>query len=585
MHATSAEPTPRDLSTPPLTARAVATGMTLGAILSACNIYTGLTIGWGTNMSITAIVVSHALWLAARRASGGRVAPWTILENNVNQAAASAAANVSSAGLVAGIPALTILTGRRLGWAELAAWVFSVCAVGVVAAVALRRQMIEVDRLPFPAGIACAETLREMYARGAEAVARLRAMMAAGVVAAAVKVLRELGVTAPLALPGASGGVGLGQLGFTLDATLLFPAIGGLIGLRGGVSLLFGAAVGWGILSPRLLAAGAVRSPAFQDAVEWLLWPGVTLMVVSSLASVAFSWRSFLATFRPRRGPAGAALPPEAGDVSRRAFLVALAGALVLSAALQHALFGIGWVLAVLAVLLSAVLALVAGRVSGETNTTPVGPMGKVTQLTFGILSPADPVTNLMAANVTGGAASQCADLLHDLKTGWLIGASPRAQAVGQIAGAAAGALAGSAFYLLLVPDPVRQLGTPEWPAPAMITWKAVAQLFLKGFGALPPGAGAATLVAVALGVLLPVLERRFVGARPFLPSASAVGLALVVPASASLAMFAGAVAATIVGRAAPAWSARFLVSVLAGLIAGESLTGVGIAIQRIAGR
>ena len=58
--------------------------------------------------------------------------------------------------------------------------------------------------------------------------------------------------------------------------------------------------------------------------------------------------------------------------------------------------------------------------------------MGKVTQLIFGVLSPENVAGNLMAANVTGGAGSQCGDMLHDLKTGLLIGASPRQQALSQ---------------------------------------------------------------------------------------------------------------------------------------------------------
>jgi hypothetical protein len=64
------------------------------------------------------------------------------------------------------------------------------------------------------------------------------------------------------------------------------------------------------------------------------------------------------------------------------------------------------------------VLAIVALRVSGETNVTPVGPMGKVTQLSFAVLDPGNVSTNLMAANVTGGSASQAGDMMHDLKTG-----------------------------------------------------------------------------------------------------------------------------------------------------------------------
>src|SRR5688572_33470219 len=78
---------------PQFTLRALATRMLLGAVLSLCNIYTGLKIGWGTNMSNTAVLVAYAVWLVPTRLFGRR--PYGILENNLNQAAASAGASIS----------------------------------------------------------------------------------------------------------------------------------------------------------------------------------------------------------------------------------------------------------------------------------------------------------------------------------------------------------------------------------------------------------------------------------------------------------------------------------------------------------
>ena len=108
--------------------------------------------------------------------------------------------------------------------------------------------------------------------------------------------------------------------------------------------------------------------------------------------------------------------------------------------------------------LLSFAMAIVAVRVAGETSITPVGAMGKVTQLVFGLIAPNNAASNLMAANVTGGAASQCADLMNDFKCGLHIGASPRRQWLAQMLGALAGATAGSAFYLLLIQNPSSEL-------------------------------------------------------------------------------------------------------------------------------
>ena len=80
----------------------------------------------------------------------------------------------------------------------------------------------------------------------------------------------------------------------------------------------------------------------------------------------------------------------------------------------------------IIAIILSAVLSIVAVRSVGETDINPVGGMGKVTQLAYGGLAPGQMSTNLMAAAITGAGASQAGDMMQDLKTGHLLGASPR---------------------------------------------------------------------------------------------------------------------------------------------------------------
>ena len=106
-------------------------------------------------------------------------------------------------------------------------------------------------------------------------------------------------------------------------------------------------------------------------------------------------------------------------------FAVGQLVSLVALAWLGHVSFGMPVWQSVIAVALSFLLALVACRVTGETDTTPVGAMGKVTQLTFGALSPGNVNVNLMSANITAGAATSAADLLTDLKSGYLLGAQP----------------------------------------------------------------------------------------------------------------------------------------------------------------
>ncbi len=135
------------------------------------------------------------------------------------------------------------------------------------------------------------------------------------------------------------------------------------------------------------------------------------------------------------------------------------------------------------------VLATVAARVVGETSVAPIGAIGKVSQLTFGALAPGQPITNLMTANVAGGAAGQSADLLNDFRAGHEVGASPARQVVAQCGGVIIGSLVGSLVYLMLITDPATQLLTPEWPAPAVATWKAVAETLSVGLSGIPQSA------------------------------------------------------------------------------------------------
>ncbi len=593
MDATEAEFPPVNVTDPQLTIRAVASGVVLGGVLSLCNIYSGLKIGWGFNMSITAALLSFGFFKVAERA-GSR--PYGMLENNINQTTASSAASISSAGLVAPIPALTILTGESLSWPVLAIWTFAVSLVGVVVAIGLRRQMIVVDRLPFPNGIAAGETLKEMYARGAEAMARVKMLLAGGAIGAAAKLVIHFAKIKKLALPGAvtakaGGATGAAKytmtnLGFSLDPSPLMVAVGMIIGPRAGLSMLLGALVAWGYIAPMALDAGWAEAGAegklwFGKINKWMLWPGVTMMVTASLTSFAFSWRSVVRALTGTRGSDQASDKVSEHEVPKKLFLGGLLIALILASATQVGFFGIAAWMAVLGTLLTFVLAIVAGRVSGETGITPVGPMGKVTQLLFGVIAPGAPAANLMAANVTGGAASQCADLLHDMKAGAMIGASPKLQTFAQLFGVLSGATVGSAGYLLLVPDPAGMLLTDEWPAPAVAAWKAVAELFSVGLSAMPEMAPRAMVIAGAIGIVLAILEKVMPksGAH-WIPSPTGIGLALVIPASYSISMCLGGLISWSGSKWFGKWSKRFMIVLAAGVIAGESLVGVGLAVS-----
>jgi uncharacterized oligopeptide transporter (OPT) family protein len=200
-----------------------------------------------------------------------------------------------------------------------------------------------------------------------------------------------------------------------------------------------------------------------------------------------------------------------------------------------------------------------------------------------GAALPGNVSANLMCATVTGGAASQCADLMNDFKTGKMLGSTPRSQWISQGVGALAGSMVGSAIYLTLIPDPGRQLLTPEWAAPAVATWKAVAEVFKVGLSALPPRVVPAIAIAAVVGVVLAIVAAKAPErVRKYAPSASALGLAFTLPANQSLSMFIGGLLAIVVARRFPAWRERFWMVVCAGAIAGESLVGVALSVREV---
>ena len=605
--------------------RSILVGMILGGALSLCNVYMGLKIGWSFNMSITAALLSYGMFHILNHFTTCR--PWTMVDNNLNQTAASAAASISSAGLVAPIPAWTLITGQEMSFWQLSIWTASVALVGVVVAIGLRRQMLIQDPLPFPNGVATGETLLKMYGQGSEALVRVKMLILGMIAGILTKLSLKWFHIKYVVIPAKVGVLSFKNLTFVLSPSPLFVAVGAIIGTRASISMIIGAMLAWGILGPIAIHHGWVFGDViqqdgttittalnhalwmqhasegmwFKEMVTWLLWPGVAMMVTASLTSFSFSWPAIWQSIKGK----SPSVPSNQSSIDsysvredtslhttqcmsedelpRTHYMYLILFVSTFSILLQVSFFGIGWGVATLGIVLTFILAIVAARVSGETGLTPIGAMGKITQLTFGVIASGQVSTNLMAANVTGGAASQCGDLLHDLKTGLMIGASPRQQIYAQLAGVIAGALCGSYAYLLLVGD-FNQLQhmwhDPEWAMPAVVQWKAVAELFQQGVKSLPNGAGAAMIWGGTAGMLLAGLEKILPAKwSMWIPSPTAVGLAFVIPAYYSVSMALGGIIAWVSSRLIPQWSNKFLTILAAGLIAGDSLSGVGIAI------
>ncbi len=166
-----------------LTWRAVLMGTVLGGVLSLTNLYIGLKAGWAFGVAITACIVSYASWSFFQRIGLART-PMTILENNCMQSTASAAGYSTGGTLVSAFAALIMINGTSLPLGEMLAWVFVLAVLGVTMAIPMKRQMINVEQLRFPTGIAAAVTLRTLYSEGTSAARSARALGIGGVLAA-----------------------------------------------------------------------------------------------------------------------------------------------------------------------------------------------------------------------------------------------------------------------------------------------------------------------------------------------------------------------------------------------------------------
>jgi len=555
-----------------LSIRAVLTGCVLGAVVAAMNISLGLKIGWSLGGSLIAAILGYTFWMPFRRLS--------VLETNIAQTAGSACGSMAStAGLLSAIPALAML-GTTLSWGQLVLWGTAVGFLGVFYAVPLRNQMVVLEKLRFPTGTATANTIQSMHADGAEAVRQAKVLLKFGV-ASGVFALGAYFIPEMESPPLKFGVLGLlATWTFKLYLSPVFFGVGGLVGMRVGASMLVGAIVAWGLVGPWAkssgLAAGEVMSYA-DGPRGWLLWPGVALMVMDAFGNLALSWKSILRTFTGGASANGVSDMEDPKDqIPALWWMGGLVAGATLAGFVSKSVFDIPVWMTLVAVAMSWILAMIAVRSTGETDINPIGGMGKVTQLTFGALAPGSTTTNLMAAGITSAGASQAGDMMQDLKTGRMLGAAPRKQFIAQCLGILSGIPIATGVYTLY--SNVYDIGFDEVnaPAPAAHAWKAMSELLAKGFEALPQGAGLAVAIAGIVGLLLPVVRKILPEAqRGLVPSGLAMGIAFIVPAYYSVAIFLGCVVFGIWKRRSPEQHAGLAFAVASGVVAGDALMNI----------
>jgi putative OPT family oligopeptide transporter len=583
----AAEP-PRPESVREFTARAVVAGIVFGIVFGAANAYLGLRVGLTVSTSIPIAVLTVALFRLMKSRD-------VILEANLSQTIGSASSSLAS-GTIFTIPAL-FLWGLTPPLWQVAILALLGGYLGIAAMVPLRRLLIvrAADELPYPEGTACAEVLR-----ATTTAARGRWIFIGLAVGAAVKLAFGAFVLAPSALSTHLPVLPKAEVALEIAPALL--SVGYILGYRQSAIMVSGSLLSAVVLTPIVAIVGAgLAGPLFPelrvpiaDMSAGQIWSryvryiGAGAVAAAGLVAVARALptmaSSFAAVVRglrrsPEAGPAGAAEVPRtdrdvpgwvvvavplAVVITLAAVPGLLAGDMTLAqrlvAAVGVAVFGVCFV-----VVSSRIVGLIGVSSNPTSAMTIVALLGvAVVFVLLGWTDPSARAAILTVGTVVCVAASKAGDISQDLKTGYLVGATPARQQFGQFIGAAFACWAIAATVLLL--GRAFTFGSPELPAPQATLMKTVIEGVLAG--SLPwglVGTGAA-LAICALIAGLPGLS-------------FAVGIYL--PLATLAPVYLGGIVRRVVEARRKGAATEGDPGVLAasGMIAGEGLAGVLIAL------
>jgi OPT family oligopeptide transporter len=625
---------------PQLTARSALTGFLLGGILSATALYIAAKTGISIGVGLTSVLLSFGIYRALHGA--GLARDFTILENNCTQSIATAAGYVIGP-LISSFGAYMLVTDRIVPAWQMVVWMVIISTLGVLIAFPMKRRFINEDQLPFPEGRACGVVLDSLYTGGAaEGLFKTRLLMASASLAAVwaaltgdawmkliqMKILmldRWAGLKEAWHIEdridsyfyAAAGkfhwatpailGTDFRTLGLRLTVDLSMVGIGGLMGMAVATSCAIGGFLNFVVLAPfmiehgdivqRVTAAGKLVPISRAEIVnQWSMWWGVTMMVVGSFVGLLAKPELFTKAFKSVLGRRGKPADPGT-DVLRHIEVplwVSYVGVPVFSvigAWVTHTFFGVPLLLSFVALPLIFVLTVICTNSMALTSWTPTGSLSKITQFTMGAIDRTNPASNLLPAGMTSEIASNAANLLSDIKPGYMLGGKPRHQVIGHVIGIVSGALTSVPLYFLLFLRPdangVRSpstMITDQFAFPAVVQWKGVAEIIAHGFSGLPHSAIVAVIVAAVAAVVIEV-TRLVTRGRSGL-SAVSIGLGVVLPPESTFMMWIGALMFFALRLRYPEPGTRGnnvwvegLEPICAGLISGAALMGIGNAV------
>jgi len=560
---------------PELTITAVLVGYFLGAIIAVSIGYAALILGFSIEGSELAAILGFAILRGMLRRN-------SIIENNIVQTIASGV-NGASSGLMFSVPAIFILGyGMDFNPVLMTFGAIAGAFMGIGFIIPLRKQMIDYERLTYPGGVAVATILKSPGAGIQKAMFLLVAAATSGL----------------LHFLSQSSGVEYWDLGALLNwpeymngvwyLSLLSVGVGYIAG-KGGVAFIIGGYVCYWVLAPLLSQFGlfpvdpetsAVISE--PDSLRLLLYRpvGIGMLIGGAVAGVIVAFPMILSAVRSMQNAAKSNSAMSKDEMPIKLLYFGIGGAAILLtviAVLSTEKMGIGRgiLMAVVGTLWIWIAGVILSEAIGRTNWSPLSGMTLIAVTLLIIISSGldDNRAAIVSAIMVGAAAcvamSQATDLMLDLKTGYLVGATPRQQQYGQFLGAWLGPIL--IMILIFVLHEAYGLGGDKLPAPQ---GQALASMVNGIIGGDVPSQK--YLAGAGLGALLSL-------ASPGL--GITVGLGFYLPFSIVLTYSIGTLLRVISDwKLGDEFAESTGIPIAAGVIVGEALVGVGFAVYMILG-
>lgn len=551
----------------------VLVGYILGAIISVSIGYAALILGFSIEGSELAAILGFGILRGILRR-------YSIVENNVTQTVASAI-NGASSGMMFSVPALFILGETDYNVYLLTFGCIAGAFLGIAFIIPLRKQMIDFERLTYPGGVAVATILKSPGAGVRKAILLLSAAVISAVAQFASQITGffnwDLG--SQIGMPVYMNGIWFLSL-LTIGAAYIAG--------KGGVAFIIGGFVCYWFLAPLLAQTGLLPTELVDGQTVSITDPehlrtqlfrpvGIGMLIGGAVTGVVLALPLIISAVRSMQDAAKVESAVSRDEMPIKLLYIAIVGAAIVLgviAVFSTAQVGIGRgvAMALLGTLWIWIAGVILSECIGRTNWSPLSGMTLIAVTLLILITSGLDRSSSIVASVTVGAAvcvamSQATDLMLDLKTGYLVGATPRMQQMGQFLGAWLGPII--IIGVIIVLHEAYGLGSDKLPAPQ---GQALASMVTGILGGDVPvqkylaGAGLGALLSAASGGL-----------------GITVGLGFYLPFNIVLTYSLGTLLRLITERRLGSEFADEVgIPIAAGLIVGEALVGVGYAIYYV---